>query len=104
MHKWNSTARVILAPLLPMSVGHFIFGASVICGARHDIIVVNPLVVAAISRKEVQCRVARAIAWSKPWSKPWLETRSKSSTCANTCAIMEQAHICAHTHRYRFVV
>ena len=27
----------MLAPLLPMSVGHYIFGASVICGARHDI-------------------------------------------------------------------
>ena len=40
---------VILAPLLPLSVGHYIFGASVICGARHDIIVLNPLVVAAIS-------------------------------------------------------
>jgi hypothetical protein len=39
----------MLAPLLPMSVGHYIFGAGVICGARHDIIVVNPLVVAAIS-------------------------------------------------------
>ena len=41
----------MLAPLLPMSVGHYIFGASVICGARHDIIVVNPLVVAAISQQ-----------------------------------------------------
>ena len=27
----------MLAPLFPMSVGHYIFGASVICGARHDI-------------------------------------------------------------------
>ena len=41
----------MVAPLLPMSVGHYIFGASVICGARHDIIVVNPLVVAAISQQ-----------------------------------------------------
>ena len=30
-------ARVMLAPLLPMSVGHNRLGATVICGARHDI-------------------------------------------------------------------
>ena len=48
--------------------------------------------------------MARAIAWSKPWRKPCLETWSKSSTCATACAIMEQAQICAHTHRYQFVV
>jgi hypothetical protein len=32
-----SDPDVMLTPLLPMPVGHYRLGASVICGARHDI-------------------------------------------------------------------